>query len=559
MLRRSCISLVIALLALPQSAPAQPNLQRNQVRPPLPPLPPAIMRRAPLEPPIMNAGAPALLFTPDGKTIITANGREDLSVRDGVTGAELRQIKSEHGNVSGLTLSPDGKTLAVACVGDGTGAIRLWSLPDWKAAGAVLRGHPGGVETVAFSANGKTLASAGADGIRLWDVATGKELKSISTGGTCVTGLAFTPDGKTLASAGTCLSRHAGLPFIDSDDIRLWHVESGKQNGQVPLKGHAVAFSADGRHLIAGGYGVYGVPPGEKASIVINQVAFRPMNRVALWDVAMNKEIAAVENMGNAFALSGDGRFFAVGRGSEYHIGRHQGGGVRLGSSDNTRTLTLRESLTGQPIHVFPMPEGAVAVALAPDGTRLAVARPNGTIGMLDIAPKSEKRTLELMELDRLWSNLGGEAGPAHAAVWSLIGAPEQAVPFLKTRLAPVKWDREKTKKWIDDLDSEDFDTRETAAKELRKRGSDVDGPLRARLANEETSAEVRRAIKELLEAIEGRSLPPEELRAVRSVLVLERAATPTAREVLKALAGGEPEARLTREASHALARLQSR
>ena len=65
----------------------------------------------------------------------------------------------------------------------------------------------------------------------------------------------------------------------------------------------------------------------------------------------------------------------------------------------------------------------------------------------------------------------------------------------------------------------------------------------------------MKRAIKELLEAIEGLSLPPEELRAVRAVHVLELTATPTAaRGAEDALSSGEPEARLTREAKWALA-----
>ena len=503
-------------------------------------------------PPVSSSGGHVLLFTPDGKTIITANSSSAVILRDGITGAVLRSLKIDQGTVAGLALSADGKTLAVAC---SLGSVQLWSLPEGKAL-TNPRGHQGSVEAVAFTADGKTLASAGADGIRLWDVAGGKELKSIPVTDARLTSLAFSPNGKTLVSAGTCISRQAGLPIIDSDLVRLWDVASGKQTVRLPIKGHAVAFSADGRQLIAGGYGVYQVRPGEPANIVINQMAFRPTNRVALWDVATNKEIAAVESLGNAFALSNDGRFFAVGRGSEYHINRHQGGGIRIGLADNTQTLTLRESLTGQAIHVFPVPEGALAVAMSPDGSQLAIAQPNGSVKLLKLMPTAEKRTLELGELDRFWTHLGGEAGSAHAAVLSLAGAPEQAVPFLKTRLEPAKWDRPMTKKWIDELDSDDFDTREAAAKGLRSLGANAEGQLRGRL-KDEVSAEMSRAIKELLEAIEARALPPEELRAMRAVHVLELAATPTAREVLKTLTAGESEARLTREAKQALTRLE--
>jgi hypothetical protein len=284
------------------------------------------------------------------------------------------------------------------------------------------------------------------------------------------------------------------------------------------------------------------------------------MNRVSLWDVTANKEVAAVENLGNAFALSTDGRVFAVCRGSEGYIQRHQGGGIRLGMPDNSRTLTVRESLTGQVIHAFPTPEGALAVALSPDGAHLAVLRPDRTVAVLDVTPKGDKHALDRPELKRLWSHLGGtEAGPAFAAVWLLAGAPEQSVPFFRLYLAPVKWDRTNTKKFIDDLDSEEFAVREAAAKELRRMGSDTEAELRQRLKTEGVSAEVARAIKELLEAVEGRSLPPEELQAIRAIHALERARTADARALLTELAGGEPEARLTREAKLALGRIGGR
>ena len=195
--------------------------------------------------------------------------------------------------------------------------------------------------------------------------------------------------------------------MIDSDHVRIWDVASGKQTTRLPIKGHAVAFSVDGRTLAASGYGIYRVGPGEKASLIINEVALRPMNRVALWDVATNKEIAAVEGSGNAFAVSNDGRFFAVGRGSEHQINR-QRGGIQMELADNTRMLTVRESLTGQVVQVFPAPEGAVAVAMSPDGTRLAVAQPNGSVKLLKLMSTTEKHTLELGELDRLWTHLGG-------------------------------------------------------------------------------------------------------------------------------------------------------
>ncbi len=281
------------------------------------------------------------------------------------------------------------------------------------------------------------------------------------------------------------------------------------------------------------------------------------MNRVVLWDLALGREVTAVENLGNAFALSRDGRFFAVSRGEESHLSRHQGGGVFLGVEDSTRTLTVREALTGQVIHAFPATEGATILALSPDDSRLVVGKADGSLAVLDLMPKADEKPppLEPADLERLWLHLSSEAAPAYAAVWKLAGAADQSVPFLRSRLTPVKWDRTKTNKWLNDLDSDDFEAREVAAKELRRLGAEVELQLRGRM-KDDVSPEVRRSLTELLDAVESRSIPPEELRAIRAICTLERAATPAARDVLKTLAGGEPEARTTIEAKQALARL---
>ena len=496
-----------------------------------------------------------LAYTPDSKTLISCGSDAVVSFRDGISAEVRLRLPTEQGTVFAMAPAPDGKRLATA---GADRSVRIWSVPDGKSL-LVFRGHTEIAETVAFTADGKMAASSGTDGIRLWNAEDGKELKFIPFAEARITGLAFAPNGKTLATAGVGMSGGAAIPIVDSDSVRLWDVATGKQTARLPIKGHAVAFSADGRYLVAGGYGVYQARPGEGANLVINMMAFRPMNRVALWDVKAHKEAAAVENMGNAFALSRDGRFFAVGRGSEHCLNRFQGGGIRLGVADNSQAVGVREILTGQVVQSVPSPAGATALALSPDGARLAAAGADGNVKVWELAPKSDHRVLQAADLERCWSHLlAPEAAPAFAAVWSLAGTPEQSVPFLKSHLSPVKWDRTMTKKWIDNLDSDDFDTRTTAAIELRRLAPRSNRSLRARLQGD-ISAETRRAVNELLEALAGRAALPEELRSLRAIQALERAATPAARAVLKTLAGGEPEARLTLEAKQALERMETR
>ena len=86
-----------------------------------------------------------------------------------------------------------------------------------KAELVVQTGHSFFVKSVAFSPDGKTLASGSDDDtIKIWDVATGKELRTLSGHTSVVNSVAFSPDGKTLASGS------------GDGTIKLWEVESGK-------------------------------------------------------------------------------------------------------------------------------------------------------------------------------------------------------------------------------------------------------------------------------------------------------------------------------------------
>ena len=116
---------------------------------------------------------------------------------------KLYRIKGHTGDVNSLVFSPDGRTLATGSRDD---TIGLWDVST-GATGENLHtlighttylGQDFPVNTVVFSPDGKTIASGGTDlTLRLWDVATGTEKRTLTGYTTAVNTVAFSPDGTT--------------------------------------------------------------------------------------------------------------------------------------------------------------------------------------------------------------------------------------------------------------------------------------------------------------------------------------------------------------------------
>jgi len=220
--------------------------------------------------------------------------------------------------------------------------------------------------------------------------------------------------------------------------------------------------------------------------------------------------------------------------------------------------LTGREQLVRK-VPMYPHSDATtpcgLGLSFSPDGSRLAVIEHGGTVLVLDVALPRTRTPLADGELDRLWADLSSpDPKVGWAAVFRLSEHPDEAVKALRTRLTPVREPTGATR-LIRELDSDDFRTRESAYRRLQELGDAVRPSVAAAL-NNGASAESRQRL-EALQAALADDQPPlaADLQRLRALAVLERAGTKEARAVLKELAVGLTDTRVTRAAKEAQVR----
>ena len=265
--------------------------------------------------------------------ILLSGSQREIKSWDVTTGLVLRDIPSRR-SVTSIALSPDTKMLAFAAIdhvvlldlverkqkelrvpkGDlnkmsfrvafrptKTGApvlattfdntVVLWDTKTGEQLGTLEHFITAEVKAIAFSPDGKLLASSGTDFWYIWDV---EKREQIFRGKTLPYGLAFSPDGKTLATAN------------NDGTVELWDVASGKETRHIDVKNNvieSICYSSDGKLLIGGGYQSLPQTTGLEASFKI-------------WDAATGKErdikAAPITSL-EAIALSPDGKILASG------------------------------------------------------------------------------------------------------------------------------------------------------------------------------------------------------------------------------------------------------
>lgn len=287
-----------------------------------------------------------LAFSPDGKVLASGDGKV-VKLWDCASGQQAKNLEGHGKWVLVFASSADGKTLTT---GSGDKTIKLWNLVAGQALSSLI-GHTGEVSALAFSPDGNTMASGGRDNtIKLWNVSSGEEVGTLSGHTKAVSGVEFSPDSRTLASVswhgwrdtwsqdGKALSSG-----FDHGIIKLWDVASGKElksyEGTFPI-----AFSPDSRMLASrdgvpwedriGRLTLLDVSTGQVLKVLKGHISpvfslgFSPDQKmlasggddkdrtIKLWDAATGREINTLRGHAGAIvrvSFSTDGRILASG------------------------------------------------------------------------------------------------------------------------------------------------------------------------------------------------------------------------------------------------------
>jgi eukaryotic-like serine/threonine-protein kinase len=322
---------------------------------------------------------------------------------------DMRTLPGNNTPVRCVAFSPNGKLLASASGNYGQpGEVKVWDVATGRELFR-LRGHKDLVSCVAFSPDSRWLAAANGGvhtpgEIIIWDAADGRELRRIAAHATPVRGLAFSPDGRQLASFGGGVDRNG---FLLPGEVKVWDSADGKQLLCLPGNEAAdwtKAFSA--------------VAFSPAAAEPQRRLAYADGDTVRVCDPTTGKELRRLgthPSSVNSIAYSPDGR--------------------RLASGSTVGVIKLWDADTGRETLAFHHADGILGLAFSPDGRRLAAAGVNNIVKVWDLTTRNEalvlrghKDTVASVAFSPDGWRLASGGGDGAVKLWDATAAAEAVV-----------------------------------------------------------------------------------------------------------------------------------
>jgi WD40 repeat protein len=512
----------------------------------------------------------ALSLSPDGKIAALADSRDRLRLVEIASGKTSfdRELPCQ----GGIAFSPLGKLLAMA-PGDNT--IVLWDVATLRSSAKPLRSElaallrcKGKVSAFAFAPDGKRLATV-EDGrlARVYDVASKQATLTLKPAGRGVYAVAFSADGKLLATSGPAPGVHLSARGQDSEKMQsvgLWDSMTGRElaiNENLRRRAHTVVFHPNGKslaaiHLPTFTFKVEAIDtfvPGAYQGPVEDR-----METIRLWDIGLARETIRFEDPVQRKIAEREGGSIG-GRSRTVPAALSPDGWLCAVPGPGPATIVVFETASGQPrLRLRGHYQGITALAFTPDGNSLVSTSSDSTALLWDVTGLRTGTKLPGTG-EELWAVLADpNAEKAGRAIWAMVDAPAESMAQICKRLRPFAVSQVSLQKLVADLDHPSFAVRDKAGRALATMGLFAEAALTKKL-QAKPSLEASRRIKALLTDIQSLRPSPDQLRAIRAVEVLERIGSREASDFLRQLAGGSKGAYLTIHAREAQDRMNRR
>ncbi|HEV3262172.1 MAG TPA: protein kinase, partial [Gemmataceae bacterium] len=374
-------------------------------------------------------------YSPDGTRIATASWDHTVKVWDAADGQELLTYRGQEEPVWRVAFSPDGRRVASLS----KGVLKIWEVTTGTEIRTIRCPDPWYQYGLAYSPDGRHVAvTMQRQGVMIWDVETGKEVRSFHGHKSAVKNVAYSPDGLLVASGAGDIVRN------DAGEVKVWEAKTGREIFQ--LRGHTdpiygVAFSPSGRRLVSASQDhtvkVWDMATGQDTLTIrghadmVRAVAFSPDGwrlasasadgTVKVWNATpwvADKPAYEIRTLSGA-----DAPLFSV----AFHPD-----GRQLAAASDDETIRFWDTLTGesQPGQAFSRKSPVFTAAYSPDGSILATATSEGIVWLVDVKTGRTDRALQSQRI-----------GPIKSLAFSRDGH----------RLASASWDRTV---WLWDVDT---------------------------------------------------------------------------------------------------------